>query len=242
MYTASYWTMQSRNLVSDGRNRTFSNYDPYAVGTPKGRLLKLADGSHYDAMLSEREQALLRLWIETSATYPGTYASLGCGFYPVHLSAEDKAALRQRCAQCHLRETYDKRKRKKVKIVCLGRQRGGLGPIYNLDRPAKSLLVRAMLAKKASGLALGGKVVFKTTQDPLYQSLLARVREASDRLKEGKRFDMPGFRPSKHYVREMQRFGILARDLDPAEPIDYYALDRAYWRSFWHQPTRRSLP
>ena len=31
-YSMAYWTMQTRSLVSDGRNRDFSNYDPYLIG------------------------------------------------------------------------------------------------------------------------------------------------------------------------------------------------------------------
>ena len=46
---------------------------------------------------------------------------------------------------------------------------------------------------------------------------------------------MPGFVPNEHYVREMKRYGVLPASLDPAtEPIDVYATDRAYWRTFWH--------
>ena len=45
--------------------------------------MKLIDGSHHDAQADRRTSAtLVRLWIETSATYPGTYAALGCGYYP----------------------------------------------------------------------------------------------------------------------------------------------------------------
>ncbi len=51
----------------------------------------------------------------------------------------------------------------------------------------------------------------------------------------GKRFDMPGFRPNEHYVREMQRFGFLPKDLKPTDPIDPYKTDRAYWHSFDYQ-------
>ena len=34
----------------------------------------------------------------------------------------------------------------------------------------------------------------------------------------------------------MHRFGILPRIPDPGEPVDAYALDQAYWKSFWHRP------
>ena len=42
-------------------------------------------------------------------------------------------------------------------------------------------------------------------------------------------------RPSSQYIREMKRYGILPDDLDPAAtPIDVYATDEAYFRSFWY--------
>jgi hypothetical protein len=47
---------------------------------------------------------------------------------------------------------------------------------------------------------------------------------------------MPGFRPNQHYLREMQRFGFLPKDLKPGDPVDHYAVDRAYWDSFLYQP------
>lgn len=40
--------------------------------------------------------------------------------------------------------------------------------------------------------------------------------------------------PSRQYLREMQRYGILPKDLQPnATPVDAYATDEAYFRSFW---------
>ena len=127
--------------------------------------------------------------------------------------------------------------RKTTKILRFGgSDRGGRGAIYNLSRPEKSRLVRAMLAKEAGGLAVKGKVVFKDTNDPLYRLLVQRVKEAQQRMRAGGRFDLPGFRPNPHYIREMQRFGILPKDLKPSVPLDPYAVDRAYFRSFDHRP------
>ena len=44
---------------------------------------------------------MLRMWIDTSATYPGTYASLGCGTYRPPIS---HGGLSNRCASCHIAE------------------------------------------------------------------------------------------------------------------------------------------
>lgn len=236
MYTISYWAMQTRGLVNDNRNRPESNHAPYAIGSASSRLLKLIDGSHYKAKLSEREAAVVRLWIDTSACYPGTYASLGNGYYPVHFTHEDHSAMVKRCGECHIKSVVDRKAGKVDALVFGGHRLGGRGPIYNLSRPEKSRLLMAMLAQGAGGLAPNDKEVFKTTDDPLYQAILARVQDAHGRLMAGKRFDMPGFRPTGHYIREMQRFGFLPADLKPTDPVDPYATDRAYWESFDYRP------
>ena len=106
----------------------------------------------------------------------------------------------------------------------------------NLDRPERSLLVRAPLAKAAGGLGICQGAVFADTEDADYQKLVEAIRIAGRELAAGKRFDMPGFRPNRYYIREMQRFGLLSRELPPEAPIDSYATDEAYWRSFWWQP------
>ena len=66
--------------------------------------------------------------------------------------------------------------------------------------------------------------------------MLAAVRDAKKRLDAGKRFDMPGFRPNQHYIREMQRFGLVPQNLSPDQPLDPYVTDKAYWNSFHYQP------
>jgi hypothetical protein len=79
--------------------------------------------------------------------------------------------------------------------------------------------------------------IFADPNDPDYQKVLALCRRGKRRLEEIKRFDMPGFRPTTGYIREMQRYGILTNDLAEGALIDVYATDRAYWRSLWWQPT-----
>ncbi len=127
--------------------------------------------------------------------------------------------------------------------------------IFNLTYPDQSLILRAPLAKTTGGYAKGKQeqrkvledrskpprsvthpVVFADTNDPDFRTLLEHVREAGARLDEIKRFEMPGFRPSEHYVREMKRYGVLPQNLSADAPVDPYATDHAYWRSFWHRP------
>jgi len=234
MYTVSYWTMQTRGLVSDGRNEPFGNRPPYSVGSAVSRLMTLIDGSHYDARLSDHEVTMVRLWIETSATYPGTYASLGCGHYPVHLPMGPMVA---RCGSCHVKEINDNKGKRNVLNFPSFANR--LEPLSNISRPGKSYLLLAPLAREAGGLELCGKKVFANTDDPLYRQILAAISDGHDRLVRGKRFDMPGFRPNPDYIREMQRFGFLPADLKPDDPVDAYAVDRAYWNSFDFRPVKQ---
>lgn len=119
--------------------------------------------------------------------------------------------------------------------------------LFNLTHPEKSLILLAPLAKSAGGYGWcrpkpagtgidqsGG--VFPDAADRDYQAILSAVSAAGKTLQSNKRFDMPGFRPNEHYVRELRRYGILPADFDLGkDPINVYEVDQAYWRSFWHQ-------
>ena len=81
-----------------GRNEKYGNRPPLVIGSGGSRLLNYFDGSHYDAQASPQDRTVVRLWIDTSATYPGTYAALGSGMHPVEFPAE---VLERRCGSCH---------------------------------------------------------------------------------------------------------------------------------------------
>ncbi|NOX55469.1 MAG: hypothetical protein GXP27_13735 [Planctomycetes bacterium] len=234
-FSVAYWNITKYGLVADGRNQPYGNRPPRTIGSSASRLMQYLDGSHHGARLTDHERKMVRLWIESSAVYAGTYAALGCGQYPVALPI---GAMYRRCGQCHAKKVRDRRGRP-TQVVRFGASTN-LQSLCNLTRPEKSILVRAPLAAKAGGLGLCSKEVFASSDDPDYQQILVAIRAAAARLQEGKRFDMPGFRPNKHYIREMQRFGFLPKDLGPEARIDPYATDRAYWRSFWYRPHRRS--
>jgi hypothetical protein len=110
--------------------------------------------------------------------------------------------------------------------------------VFNLSRPAKSLVLLAPLARTAGGYGLcrptdagaEAQAVFANQDDAGYRLLLALCDAGKRRLEQIKRFDMPGFRPRPQYVREMIRYGVLPASFDPAaDPIDVYAVDRQYW-------------
>jgi len=111
--------------------------------------------------------------------------------------------------------------------------------VFNLTQPTNSLLLLAPLAAEAGGWGLcrttNGTPVFASTGDPDYRTLLAMCSAGRDYLARVKRFDMSGFEPRKDWVRELKRYGNLSAQ--HTGPIDPYAVERAYWSSFWHQPT-----
>ena len=127
-----------------------------------------------------------------------------------------------------------------------GMSASGLGDIrvrysrhlmFNLTRPEKSLMLLAPLAREAGGYGrCSEEPVFDDADDPDYQAILALCRAGKQHLERIKRFDMPGFRPTSSWVREMKRFGILPGDLAEDAEVDVYATEEAYWRSLWWRP------
>ena len=111
--------------------------------------------------------------------------------------------------------------------------------LFNLSRPDYSRILLAPLSKKAGGYGIcenkSGKPVLTSRDTTEYKSLLNQIKLHKDELDREKRFDMPGFRPNEHYVREMKRYGILAPDHKDSDPIDVYKVDEDYWRSHWYQ-------
>ncbi len=263
LFSQSYWTIIQRSLIADGRNQPYGNRAPRMIGTGASRLLSFLDGTHYEVKLSDREYTTVRLWIETSATYPGTYAALGSGMTPV---AFPVAVMERRCGGCHgsppntkpaigqgmyftfggagppLPLVHDFADLKKIRGAMgyfkFGRSRTPQS-LCNLTRPDKSLLVRAPLSANAGGLGLCDPVVLADANDPDYQAILSAIAEASQQHQITRRFDMPGFRPNDHYIIQMQRYGALPDELSPDEPIDVYATDQAYWRSHWYRSAPR---
>jgi len=228
--------------------------------------MKKIAGAHNKVKLSDREKTMIRLWIETAAPYPGTYASLGTGminrtpsFDRDRSFANPKVAatMSKRCVSCHNNKM--RLPSSPGHLIIGGFRRGGRIDnnepgiqysshiIFNLSKPVNSLFLLAPLSKQAGGYGIcrpvGTKLdrphdpVFKSASDVDYQRLLGAVDDAKNHLEKIKRFDMPGFRPNVHYMREMKVYGILPADFDLAkDPIDPYKTDLKYWRSHWYRP------
>ena len=233
-YSHSYVTLTLRRQFADGRNAN-GNRPPRSIGSSASPLMKKLDGAHNRVKVSAREKKLVRLWIESGAAYPGTYAALGSGMVGAHFP---HAQVHKRCAPCHKNDG----KRRTITFKTHKEQ------LLNLTRPEKSIVLLAPLAKAAGGHGLckprkgkpaGTKAgaVFANTSDPQYKAILAAASNAKAHLDKVKRFDMPGFRPNEHYVREMKFYGILPKALGPNSPIDVYETDRKYWRSLWYRPS-----
>jgi cytochrome c553 len=265
LYSHSYYMLTIARLFSDGRNEPRSNYKPRTLGSSASRLLTLLDGSHYEVKATPQQKKILRLWIESGAAYPGTYAALGCGMignyaennqvnagqdWPATKAAAD--VIKQRCAGCH-------NKPERLLPVSLADERGvsfwqpsmddprlltSRHIVFNLSRPEKSILLLAPLAKSAGGWELcrdpqttQGATVFADTADSGYQKLLALCVAGKEFLAQSNpRFDMPNFRPRPDWVREMKRYGILAAGTISEAGADIYATERRYWESLWYQP------
>ena len=259
-YSHSYFTLSARQQVADGRNRPQSNYPPRGIGSSASPLMQKIEEGHHDVQLSDHEQQMVRLWIDTGAPYPGTYAALGTGMIGGYEQNQGNRAdtkwpavqaatevLGRRCGTCHAEQTAlptspsDDRDMPPWAVVYGDpRLRFSRHILYNLTRPDKSLLLLGPLAKEAGGYgvckteASEPATVFSSIDDADYGILLAAVQETAKRLDTIKRFDMAGFRPRDAYLREMKRYGILT---DGAEqPVDPYALDQTYWESLWYQP------
>ena len=257
VYSHSYFCLTATGIVSDGRNGE-GNSAPRSVGDSASRLMKMLDGSHYDAKLSSAEVEMVRNWIHIGAPYPGTYAALGTGMVRggnlprTHHAAKVKAdqAFERSCLQCHPRNRLNGLERYSIA--------GGKSKntyfwdshlAYNLSKPEKSLVLLAPLAEKAGGWgackaredSVGQKEaagnLFSSTKDEDYQAILQWIEQGKICLEENKRWDMPGFKPHPFYVREMKRFGILPEQFDlKKDDIDVFATDRRYFESSWYYP------
>lgn len=252
VFSHSYITLLQERQISHARNARETNFDPYAIGSITSALMQKIDGSHYGVRLTEHEQKMIRLWIDTGAVYAGTYAALGSGMLgptwhsgptgrlpfgqpPPESQTPYAELIERRCNACH-----EGRRR-----LPLGPQeRSGSSSVrhlgHNLTRPEYSLMLQAPLTSDAGGFGICqsscGRAVFKDKQDPDYQRLLSLIRESKALLDDTKRFDMVDFLPNEHYVREMKRYGIIPASWDYDDPLDVYAIDRAYWKSLWYNP------
>jgi len=260
MFSHSYVHLTLRRLFSDGRNEPRSNYAPRTLGSSASRMLPMFDGTHEGVRVPADQQRILRLWIETGAPYPGTYAALGSGMIGGYAQNEQvhtdfdwpttqagAAVIERRCASCHTGDRALPRALADELGISFWRfdlsdprLRFSRHRLFNLTQPAQSLLLLAPLAREAGGFGLcatnAAQPVFTDAADADYQALLGFVAGGKAHLDRIRRFDMPDFKPRPEWVREMTRYGVLPSGSAGDPSFDVYAIEQRYWRSLWHQP------
>lgn len=264
VYSQSYYMLTVARLFADGRNQPKSNYEPRALGSSSSKLLTYLDGSHYGVKASAHQAKMLRLWIESGAAYPGTYAALGCGMIgnytenqQVNTGAEwavtksASEAIQRRCATCHNHPSrmlpLDLADERGVSFWMPSMDDPRLNTsrhiVWNLTRPERSMMVLAPLAAQAGGWGLCRDVktkapvmVFASTSDPDYQKILALASAGHRFLEKEKRFDMAGFQPRYNWIHELKRYGILPSTATRDTPLNIYEVERKYWESLWYHP------
>jgi hypothetical protein len=261
MFSQAYYMLTVAGLFADGRNQPRSSYAPRTLGSSASRLLTFLEGAHYGVHATDQQRRMVRLWIETGAAYPGTYAALGTGMigsyaensqvevdweWPATRAAAE--VIGRRCAACHeeparlLPRSLSDERGVSFWQPSLNDPRLNTSRhiVFNLSRPENSLVLLAPLATNAGGWGLCREpatralaTVFAAKTDPGYRRLLALCVAGKERLDQIKRFDMPGFRPREDWVREMRRYGILPAGTARDRVTDPYAVERQYWESLW---------
>lgn len=128
LYPIGYLQMSWRQLFGDNRiilpysEHSKSNFEPYQIGTGSSRLLKLIEEHHEGVAMPEREQKIIRYWLDAGANHAGTYAvnSRGTIGYYEHSGnvRNDKdwpethamvEVMNRRCDPCHAPTDAEKR-------------------------------------------------------------------------------------------------------------------------------------
>lgn len=204
-HSAAWWSLIFSNQVADGKN-AYGNRAPRTIGSGGSPLMQKLDGSHYGAKLSETEWRTIWMWIESGATYSGTYSALGtgmvgCSIFP-RMSSKDPErsnkvtqAVEKRCFGCHATPLDGKSPANKVSLPAphllkppprASHERyvldkdplayRGREILYNISRPEKSVVLLAPLAKSAGGWELCRGI----KADGTYGQPIATFKDTSD--------------------------------------------------------------
>ena len=261
VYSHSYFNLMANFLVNDGRNQYEPLNKPEMVGDSKSRLISKVEGNHKGVLVSETELKMLRYWINTGATYPGTYAALGSGMIGRMLrnvadreSLENPiwekatAVIQKDCRSCHEELTPDIinednliwwKSRTDMMNGYIDTKdyfkkiRFSRHIVYDLTTPENSTLLLAPLSKKAGGYGICQK-----------------EGQAIIQTRENKNYVvlLNAINSSKQYLEKIKRFDMenfvvrpeyyremvrfgVVDKSSPIEQIDPYIIDRKYWEA-----------
>ncbi len=174
-FSHSYVALTVHKQFKDGRDQAVSNYAPYTLGASASPIMKKLDGAHHKVTLSALEKKMIQYWIESAATYPGTYSALGTGCiggYSQNVprlnsdadwpeSKKASEAIKRRCAECHQDAKRLPHNLTDERGVSFWRPNWNDPALpwsrhflFNLTRPEKSLMLLAPLAKAAGGISM----------------------------------------------------------------------------------------
>ena len=255
-WSHAYYALVARLQIADGRNG-YGNQPPRSIGSSASRLMQKIDGSHHKVKLSDEEWRMIWLWIESGATYAGTYAALRNGEemsrsgHASRVFHRHGGVIKRRCGTCHGVEKLppvpssmpawpDKRgitrpvaRHERLVIEKDPLARFGRDILVNMTKPMASPLLLAPLAKSAGGWGRCGQV-FETREDTDYVLMLKAIEGGKEAMDEIPRYSTPAWKPNWQYVREMKRFGVLPESFDLAvQKLDAFETDQRYWASLW---------
>lgn len=260
VYSHSYFNLMAHFQVNDGLNHPYPLNKPGMVGDKYSKIIEKMENGHHEVEMSEDDILKIRYWINTGALYPGTYAALGTGIIGRMLNnnadqtpienddwTTASSIIKKDCRKCHdelMSNIIEEknltwwRSRVEVSSGSIDQEkyneaiRFSRHAIYNLDKPEKSTILMAPLAKEAGGQGLcigkNGKVFFESKDDPRFLSILKAIENSSNYFNTIKRFDDPEFEVSPDYFREMKRYGVIDEDV-AIEEVDPYKADSIYW-------------
>lgn len=245
-FSQSYVTLHALDQIGMGRRALDAGMAPREVGSSASGFLEKLIERHEGIEPTPHEIEMVKFWIDSGAVWAGTYAAVNTTRYAdVTRDPKLMPVIESRCAPCHAPHGSNFSKH-----VLLRQNSPNFGPDpnerygvrINLDDIDRSMMLLGPLAKEAGGFELclddakQPLASFTSREDPDFVQLRERIIEIRDEAMPY-RYDREGFRPLPTYVREMKRQGLLPVDFDAAnDPWDPYALDEAFWRSFWHEP------
>ncbi|MBE0536793.1 MAG: hypothetical protein IH624_14090 [Phycisphaerae bacterium] len=256
-FSISYWSLIMREQVADGRNG-HGNQPARSLGSSASPILRKLEGGHHDIKADRADWLKVWAWTEAAAPFCGTNGGLRNAVQQdvkFGAFAGGGGILGKRCYSCHnpngkgprnkLGEGYDNDARRPL----FNRPTGSYermvikddplrhyswNVLLNATRPDKSAVLLAPLDKAAGGWGACPDV-FKSTDDPDYQTMAKAAKNWQTEWLKARRFGAPNFQVNHQYVREMVRFGILPQGTTP-DQVDPYKADRAYWDIFTYDP------